>query len=159
EESFLRETLGLPNFIVDQMNVQGVFHHPTFLYESIWNLLGLILLLVLRRFSFMRAGELFATYFIWYSTGRFCVEGLRTDSLAFQGPAWLESMLAFFWSPMNILFEPGYLDPAYGNIRIAQLIGVIIILAAIILVILRRVMGYANMRYKDPINREFSLKS
>lgn len=159
EESFLRNTLGLPDFIVNQMNVQGVFHHPTFLYESVWNLLGLILLLVLRRFSFLRAGELFATYFVWYSIGRFFVEGLRTDSLAFHGPGWLESLMAFFWSPMSIVFEPGYLDPAYGNIRIAQLIGVLIILAAILVVILRRVLGYANMRYKDPINREIAIKS
>jgi len=158
-EEFLRGTLHLPNFIVNQMNVQGVYHHPTFLYESIWNLAGLILLVVLRRRAFMRAGELFATYFIWYSIGRFFVEGLRTDSLAFQGPAWLESLLEFFWAPMNVLFEPGYLDPAYGNIRIAQLIGVFIIIAAIVLVIARRALGYANMKYQDPIHQNVYIKN
>ncbi len=157
-EEFLRGTLYLPNFIVEQMNVQGVYHHPTFLYEFIWNFVGLIILLILRRQAFMRAGELFATYFIWYSIGRFFIEGLRTDSLAFHGPAWLESLLASLWSPMYMLFEPGYLDPAYGNIRIAQFIGVIIILVAIAIVIVRRVTGLANMKYSDPIHRNVFVK-
>ncbi|MDU5946750.1 MAG: prolipoprotein diacylglyceryl transferase, partial [Paenibacillus macerans] len=84
-ESFLRDHLHLPSFIVNQMNVAGTYHHPTFLYESLWNLAGLILLLILRRQKFLRAGELFASYFIWYSIGRFFIEALRTDSLAFQG--------------------------------------------------------------------------
>src|SRR5690606_20659944 len=91
EESFLRNTLHIPDFIVNQMNVMGTFHHPTFLYESLWNVVGIIILFILRRQSFMRSGEILISYFIWYSIGRFFVEGLRTDSLAFQGPAWLES--------------------------------------------------------------------
>ncbi|MGV2788441.1 prolipoprotein diacylglyceryl transferase, partial [Clostridium perfringens] len=70
-ESFLRGQLHLPDFIVNQMNVQGVFHHPTFLYESLWNLVGIVILLILRRQKFLRAGELFIGYFIWYSIGRF----------------------------------------------------------------------------------------
>lgn len=49
EESFLRSQLHLPDFIVNQMNVNGVFHHPAFLYESIWSLIGVGLLLLLRR--------------------------------------------------------------------------------------------------------------
>ncbi|MEB3104050.1 prolipoprotein diacylglyceryl transferase [Ferviditalea candida] len=148
-ETFLRNTLHLPDFIVNQMYIDGAYHHPTFLYESVWNLAGLILLLVLRRQRFMRAGELFLTYFIWYSIGRFFVEGLRTDSLAFTGPDWVVGFLRMLWSPMSILFEPGHMD--YGNVRIAQLIGVVIILAAIVLVVIRRRLGYANERYLDPI--------
>lgn len=148
-ESFLRNTLHLPNFIVNQMFIDGAYHHPTFLYESVWNLAGLILLLVLRRQRFMRAGELFLTYFIWYSIGRFFVEGLRTDSLAFTGPDWLVASLRMLWSPMSLLFEPGHMD--YGNVRIAQLIGVVIILAAIVLILVRRQWGFAKERYQDPI--------
>lgn len=150
-EDFLRKTLHLPDFIVNQMNVQGTYHHPTFLYESVWNLGVLILLLVLRRRSFMRAGELFATYLISYSVGRFFIEGLRTDSLAFHGPAWLDSLMDVLWSPMLLLFDPGFLDPAYGNIRTAQFIGVLLILACVIFIAVRRLLGYANMRYSDPI--------
>lgn len=55
--------------------------HPTFLYECLWNLVGLALLLLvvdkLRRFD----GENTCFYFLWYGIGRFWIEGLRTDSL------------------------------------------------------------------------------
>ncbi|MFD1957062.1 prolipoprotein diacylglyceryl transferase [Paenibacillus thailandensis] len=151
EESFLRDTLHLPGFIVNQMNVNGVFHHPTFLYESLWNLVGLILLLVIRRQKFLRAGELLAGYFIWYSIGRFFIEALRTDSLAYQGPAWLESLINALWSPMTVLFEQGYLDPAYGNIRISQLLALFLVIIGIVFIVVRRVNGWANVRYSDPI--------
>lgn len=152
EESFLRNTLHLPDFIVNQMNVQGVFHHPTFLYESLWNLLGLVLLLVLRRQKFLRVGELFIGYFLWYSVGRFFIEAVRTDSLAFQGPAWLENFINALWAPMTWMgFEQGYLDPAYGNVRISQLLPILIVVAGIILIIVRRVTGRADVRYLDPI--------
>ena len=74
------ENLYLPECIINQMYINGVYYHPTFLYESLWNILGFILLLVLRRVN-LRRGEIFLTYVIWYSIGRFFVEGLRTDSL------------------------------------------------------------------------------
>ncbi|MBO2946217.1 prolipoprotein diacylglyceryl transferase [Paenibacillus sp. F411] len=152
EESFLRNTLHLPDFIVDQMNVKGVFHHPTFLYESLWNFVGIALLLVLRRQKFLRAGELFISYFIWYSIGRFFIEALRTDSLAFQGSAGLASFLNSLWSPMTWMgFEQGYLDPVYGNVRISQLLALLIIIAAIALIVIRRTTGKASARYMDPI--------
>ena len=55
--------------------------HPTFFYESFWNLIGLLLLLFVvskhRKFD----GENTWFYFLWYGLGRFWVEGLRTDSL------------------------------------------------------------------------------
>ena len=60
---------------------QAVEVHPTFFYESAWNLLGLLLILFVvskaRRFD----GENTAFYFFWYGIGRFWIEGLRTDSL------------------------------------------------------------------------------
>src|SRR5699024_7185958 len=124
-ESFLRETLKLPDFIVNHMYIQDVYYHPVFLYESIWNLGGLLLLIVLRIRAFMRIGELFFSYFIWYSIGRFFIEGLRTDSLAFTGPDWLVSVMDILWSPMVLLFDAGAMS--YGNVRIAQLIGLLII--------------------------------
>lgn len=151
DESFLRNTLHLPDFIVNQMNVQGIFHHPTFLYESLWSFVGVLLLIMLRRQKFLRAGELFMSYFIWYSIGRFFIEGLRTDSLAYIGSEWMASFLNFLWSPMKLVFEPGYLDPAYGNVRISQLVALLIIVAAVIIIIVRRVKGYANVPYSAPI--------
>ena len=70
----------LPNFIMNQMCINGVYHHPTFLYESVWNLLVLGLLLYLRKVNPYR-GEIFLSYVIAYSIGRFFIEGLRLDSL------------------------------------------------------------------------------
>ncbi|WP_207952187.1 prolipoprotein diacylglyceryl transferase [Paenibacillus turpanensis] len=148
-EPFLRSTLHLPDFIVNHMYIDGAFRHPTFLYESVWNIVGIILLFALRRQPFIRAGELFLSYFIWYSIGRFFVEGLRTDSLAFDGPGWLQALMKGLWSPMDLIFEPG--NMAYGNVRTAQLIGVLLIVAAIVLMIVRRKLGYATPRYMDPI--------
>lgn len=55
--------------------------HPTFLYESLWNVVGLLLMVLVvakaRRFD----GENTWFYFLWYGIGRFWIEGLRTDSL------------------------------------------------------------------------------
>ena len=55
--------------------------HPTFLYESLWNIVGLLLIVFVvsraRRFD----GENTCFYFLWYGIGRFWIEGLRTDSL------------------------------------------------------------------------------
>lgn len=152
DESFLRENLHLPNFIVDQMNVQGVYHHPTFLYESLWSLVGIIILFILRRQRFLRSAELFLSYFIWYSIGRFFIEGLRTDSLAFIGPNWLASFMNGLWKPMEWMgFEHGALDSAYGNVRISQLLAILIIIAAIVIIIVRRTTGKDKAHYLDPI--------
>lgn len=151
DESFLRNTLHLPNFIINQMNVKDVYHHPTFLYESMWSLVGILILFVLRRQKFLRAGDLFMSYFIWYSIGRFFIEGLRTDSLAFKGPAWLASFIDVLWSPMKVTFEAGYLDPAYGNVRISQLVAIAIIIVAVLFIIIRRVNGTNPVAYADPI--------
>ena len=67
--------------------VDGVYQymevHPTFLYESLWNLAGLLLLALVvekrRKFD----GQLFWSYLAWYGLGRAWIEGLRTDSLYF----------------------------------------------------------------------------
>lgn len=150
-EQFLRETLHIPAFIVNNMFINGEYVHPTFLYESVWNLVGLIILLVLRRQKFLREGELLATYIGWYSIGRFFVEGLRTDSLGFMGPSWLANLMDALWTPMTALFTSGYLDPAYANIRSSQLIAVLLLLAVIAFVIVRRVTGKAEQFYLDPI--------
>ncbi|QGQ93726.1 prolipoprotein diacylglyceryl transferase [Paenibacillus psychroresistens] len=149
DESVLRNTLHLPNFIVNQMNIEGIFYHPTFLYESIWTFIGFIVLIVLRRRPFVKAGEIFIGYFIWYSIGRFFIEGLRTDSLAFSGPSWLASLMDGLWSPMKLLFDSGELDE--GNVRVSQLLSVLIILAAIVIIYYRRSLVPPTALYSDPI--------
>jgi prolipoprotein diacylglyceryl transferase len=58
---------------------EGVLFHPTFLYESIWSLIGVaILLLADKRFS-LRWGKMFGLYLIYYSVGRAWVEAIRID--------------------------------------------------------------------------------
>lgn len=79
--SFL-ENLYLPEFIIEQMNINGTYYHPTFLYESLWSLLGFVLIVILRnRKKLLRQGEVALSYVLWYSVGRFFIEGMRTDSL------------------------------------------------------------------------------
>ncbi|KAB2397787.1 prolipoprotein diacylglyceryl transferase [Bacillus thuringiensis] len=115
-KSFL-ESLHLPDFIINQMNINGTYYHPTFLYESVWNITGVIVLLVLRKVDLKR-GEIFLTYLLWYSVGRFFVEGLRTDSL----------MLT-------------------SHIRIAQLVSIGCIICSILVAWYRRKKGYSHLHY------------
>lgn len=57
----------------------GELFHPTFLYESLWSLAGVALLLLLDRRFQLRWGKLFASYLIFYSIGRIWTESLRID--------------------------------------------------------------------------------
>ena len=62
------------------------YHHPTFLYESVWNGIGFVLLHFLskkRRYD----GQIALSYAAWYGLGRAMIEGLRTDSLYIPGTA------------------------------------------------------------------------
>ncbi|WP_020007069.1 prolipoprotein diacylglyceryl transferase [Salinicoccus albus] len=73
------ESLMLPEFIINQMYIDGAYYHPTFLYESLWNLAGFVLLLLIR--PRLKIGQTILLYLIYYSFGRFFIEGMRTDSL------------------------------------------------------------------------------
>lgn len=112
--------LHLPQFIVEQMQIGGIYYQPTFLYESVWDVAGFIVLAVLRQKQHLfKQGEVFFAYVIWYAFGRFFVEGMRTDSLML-GPLrvsqWLSVALFIgsflwlfhrrYWQP----YAPWYLD-------------------------------------------------
>ncbi|MEH6947168.1 prolipoprotein diacylglyceryl transferase [Bacillus sp. JJ634] len=113
------ENLHLPQFIINQMYINGAYYHPTFLYESLWNLLGVVILLLLRKVN-LRRGEIFLAYLFWYSVGRFFIEGLRTDSL--------------------MLTE---------SLRMAQILSLTLIIVAVALFVYRRFSGMAKQRYLD----------
>lgn len=85
KREFLSETLHLPDYITNNMYLKGPdgldYYHPTFLYESIWNVVGFIIVLILRRTKLTRTGDMIGFYLIWYSVGRFFIEAMRTDSL------------------------------------------------------------------------------
>ena len=66
------------------MEINGATVHPTFLYESVWNLLGFVLINVFyKKKSF--DGEILLWYLTWYGFGRCFIEGFRTDSLFVGG--------------------------------------------------------------------------
>ena len=74
--------LFIPKFVIDGMNIGGVYYHPTFYYESLWCLLGFIVLLLVRKYyKSLKCGQLTCVYLIWYGIGRLFIEALRTDSL------------------------------------------------------------------------------
>lgn len=103
--SFL-ESLHLPEFIIEGMNISGMYHEPTFLYESIWCFSGFILLILLRYLvKNLKSGMIVSIYFIWYGIGRLIIEGMRMDSL--------------------------YL----GTFRVSQLVSIVLIIIGIILLI------------------------
>lgn len=77
-EAFLR---WFPPFLREGMRIQGQYHHPAFLYESLWNLLLCLFLVWAGRRQSLPAGRILALYLGLYSGGRFLVEGLRMDSL------------------------------------------------------------------------------
>lgn len=59
-----------------------IYVHPTFLYESLWNALGFVLLHIYsKKFKRRYDGQIFIMYIAWYGLGRMFIEGLRTDSL------------------------------------------------------------------------------
>lgn len=70
-----------PAFIREQMYINGQYYHPTFLYESLWNLLVFAILMLMLRYWKKFDGQVLFSYMILYSIGRFFIEGLRTDSL------------------------------------------------------------------------------
>ncbi len=69
-----------PMFIQKGMNIGGLYYNPTFLYESVWNLIIFITLMIVLRKS-KKNGVVFFSYIGLYSIGRFIIEGMRTDSL------------------------------------------------------------------------------
>jgi len=75
-----QEAYGRPTNLPWAIHINGIGVHPTFLYESLWNLLIFIFLMSIRKKKKFD-GQLFALYMILYSFGRFFIEGLRTDSL------------------------------------------------------------------------------
>ena len=108
------ESLHLPEFIINGMNIGGVYYHPTFLYESLLNLICFLVLIILRYNKKIHVGIITGIYLIWYGIIRMIIESMRTDSL----------ML--------------------GPLRMAQLIAIPMVVSGIILIIRSRKKEYYN---------------
>ena len=76
---FELKKLHVPNFVIDGMYINGTYHHPTFLYESVACLIIFIILKIVSIKS--KRGQLTGVYFILYGIVRYFIESLRTDSL------------------------------------------------------------------------------
>lgn len=79
------KNMHIPEFIINGMHIEGKYYYPTFFFESIWCLIGFIILMITRRNKNLRKGFQIGFYFIWYGIGRFFIEAFRTDSLMFFG--------------------------------------------------------------------------
>lgn len=82
-------------------NGELIFVHPTFLYESLWNLIGVFVLLFINKNKKFN-GQTFYSYLAWYGIGRFFIEGLRTDSL-YLGIFRVSQVLAFVTAIIGII--------------------------------------------------------
>ena len=85
-EAFGRETTAFSRMGLTLPGRETVYVHPTFLYESLWNFAGFLLLhFWFRKHERKFDGELILLYAVWYGIGRALIEGLRTDSLYITG--------------------------------------------------------------------------
>ncbi|WP_239587978.1 prolipoprotein diacylglyceryl transferase [Gracilibacillus alcaliphilus] len=112
----------LPDFIMNQMIIDGVMYHPTFLFQSTWNILIFVMLLFLRRAN-LTQGMVFLTYAITYSIGRFFIEGLRTDSLYLIGDlrmAQLVSILTIIISISLMIYRKQSTSARYMDISLSK---------------------------------------
>ena len=110
--SFL-EGLHLPEFIIDGMHIGSHYYHPTFLYESVFCLIGFFVLVGFRSIKSTKLGNTTALYLIWYGVLRFFIESLRTDSL----------ML--------------------GSLKTAQIVSVIMVITGVVMFIITKIKGKA----------------
>ena len=69
-----------PSFIKDRMYIDGAYRQPTFLWESVLDLLGFILIRLYRKYGNPKRGDQTFLYLIWYGTSRFIIEYFRTDN-------------------------------------------------------------------------------
>ena len=113
-------------------NTGGIPVHPCFLYESLWCLLGFVLLHFYGKYKQKYAGQIFYLYLVWYGFERTIVEGLRTDSL---------------YLPFQL----------FGmDIRVSQLLSLALFITGIILLIINRKKEdsfYADYRRKESFSR------
>ena len=114
----------------DQMLINGAYRHPVFFYESILNLIGLIIILILRKkWKKLNLGDSIALYFLWYGSVR-----ILTESLRMYGQAGDPLML--------------------GPIPVSILISIIFVVLGSSLIILKRLLGGKEIKGKVFLPKE-----
>ena len=118
------QSLHIPQFIIKGMTIGGVVYQPTFLYESLLCFLGFIILVIVRRYRYLKVGIPTSIYLMYYGAVRFFIESMRTDSLMF------------------------------GGIKMAQLVSVIMFIIGIIYILSQSKKGKFESLYNDQYGKE-----
>ena len=109
------QNMHIPKFIIDGMLIEGSYRQPTFLYESIFCLIGFIILLLVRKYyKKLKVGQLTSIYLIWYGIERLIIEYFRSDSLMI------------------------------GPLKVAQLVSILFIITGIIILVIKNKELYHN---------------
>lgn len=118
---------GIPEFIINGMNINGAYRTPLFLYESIWNFIGFIALVSIRElYKYLKDGQLTGIYLLWYSLGRFVIEGMRDNEYVLM----------------------------LGNLKIAQIISIILMITGLLMIILCKKGSRFDYLYKTKSEKE-----
>lgn len=112
-------------------NTGGVTVHPCFLYESIWCLLGFVIIHFLSKKFQKYSGQVFYMYLVWYGFERMLVEGLRTDSLYLPFTMFgaeirvsqLLSLLLVIFGVVMLIINRKKEDPFYADYRRKKSVG------------------------------------
>ncbi|MEF9967512.1 MAG: prolipoprotein diacylglyceryl transferase [Longicatena sp.] len=105
-----------PAFIRENMYIEGQFRQPTFLYESVGNLIGFVLItFVYKKYGRKKRGDLAFAYITWYGMVRFIVEGFRSDSLMI-GPLRIAQVISLIGIVIGVLGIFGVWDRLFKNI-------------------------------------------
>ena len=120
-----------PSWITENMYINGAYRHPAFFYESSLNLLGLIVMLFLRRKSTkLKSGDLMGIYLVWYGFVRIITENIRLNSGVDE--------------PLMI-----------GNVSVSILMSILFILSGVVFLILKRhIKQMKSDYYQDIIENE-----
>lgn len=114
------KSLHLPQFIINGMNINGIYYEPTFLYESLLCLIGFIIVLFIRRGKYTKVGTITSFYLMYYSVVRFLIESMRTDSLMLGGfkVAQIISIILFLIGLGNIMLisRKSKFEDLYNNV-------------------------------------------
>lgn len=102
-----------PSFIKNMMYINGAYHAPTFLYESVGNLIGfLFIYFIFRKYLYRHRGDCGFMYLVWYGCIRFFIEGMRTDSLMI-GPLRIAQIVSICFVVVGALGLSGILHKTF----------------------------------------------
>lgn len=105
-----------PTFIKNHMYINGQYRQPTFLFESVGNIVGFLLIhFIYKKYGRKKRGDLAFAYVAWYGIVRLIVEGMRTDSLML-GPIRIAQLISIISIALGVLGILGVWDRIFKNL-------------------------------------------